>query len=93
MAPGAEVAPLRPNSFGKAAAGATVAILIATKRVKNGWLPWAAVPVVAVVWYLALVALFVAYYMWNIRGRALVDGQARLPMLARRFASARCNRV
>jgi hypothetical protein len=47
---------------------ATMAILIATKRVKNGWMCWVAIPVVAWLWYWVLVCLFMAYYMWRANG-------------------------
>lgn len=46
---------------------ATMAILVATARIKNGWMAWLAVPVVAFVWYWALVCLYIGYYMWQIK--------------------------
>jgi len=45
---------------------ATIAILIATKRVKNGWIVWLAVPVVAFLWYWVLVCIYMGYYFWRI---------------------------
>lgn len=47
---------------------ATIAILIATKRVRNGWMPWLAIPIVAFLWYCLLVGFLVGYYMWRIGG-------------------------
>ncbi len=47
---------------------ATMAVLVATSRVKNGWMAWFVVPVIAFMWYWVLVCLFVGYYMWRING-------------------------
>lgn len=44
----------------------TMGMLVATARVKNGWMAWLAVPVVAFVWYWVLVCVYVGYYMWQI---------------------------
>lgn len=46
----------------------TAAILIATGRVKNGWMIWLAVPVLSFAWYWVLVCFYMGYYMWHIRG-------------------------
>jgi hypothetical protein len=45
---------------------ATIAVLVITKRVRNGWLVWFAVPVVAFLWYWVIVCLYMGYYMWRI---------------------------
>lgn len=47
---------------------ATVGIPVATKWIKNGWLPWLAVPVIAFLWYWILVGLFIVYYVWRSSG-------------------------
>jgi hypothetical protein len=44
---------------------ATVAILVVRRRVKNGWMVWFAVPVVAVLWYGVLVCVYTGYYFWR----------------------------
>jgi hypothetical protein len=45
---------------------ATMAILIATKRVRNGWMAWLAVPAIAFLWYWVLVCLYMGYYFLRI---------------------------
>jgi hypothetical protein len=45
---------------------ATMAILIATRRVKGGWMRWFAIPVVTFLWYWILACLCVAYYTWRV---------------------------
>lgn len=45
---------------------ATVAIVIATKKFKNAWFVWLAVPVVAFVWYWVIVCLYMGYYFLRI---------------------------
>jgi hypothetical protein len=45
---------------------ATIAILIATKRVRNGWMAWLAVPVIAFLCYWVLVCLYMGYYFIRI---------------------------
>jgi hypothetical protein len=47
---------------------ATIAILIGMQRLKNGWMAWLAVPVVAFLWYWVLVCVFMGYYMWRTNG-------------------------
>lgn len=47
---------------------ATVGIAVLTGRVRNGWLPWLAIPILAFVWYWAIVCLYMGYYMWQSRG-------------------------
>lgn len=46
----------------------TTALLVATKTVRNGWLPWLAIPVVAFIWYWLLVSLYLTYYAWRVGG-------------------------
>jgi hypothetical protein len=45
---------------------ATMAILIATKRVTNGWMVWLAVPLLAFLYYWLLVCLYMGYYFLRI---------------------------
>ena len=45
---------------------ATMATLIATKRIKNSWIVWLTVPVVAFLWYWVLVFVYMGYYFWRI---------------------------
>jgi hypothetical protein len=47
---------------------ATIAVLIATKRLKSGWLPWLSIPFLAFLWYWVLVGIFLVFYMSRIRG-------------------------
>lgn len=47
---------------------ATTAILIAAKRIRNGWIPWLATPIVAFLWYWVLVCFYMGYYMWQVSG-------------------------
>lgn len=47
---------------------ATVGILIATGRVKNGWMIWLAIPALAFLWYWAVVYLYTGYYMLRVSG-------------------------
>ncbi len=46
----------------------TMAIFVATARVRNGWMAWLAIPIVAFVWYWVLVCLYIGYYLLRVSG-------------------------
>ena len=46
----------------------TMALLVVTKRIRNGLMCWMAIPVVMFLWYCVLVCLWMAYYMWRVNG-------------------------